>query len=55
MDSFFYNHGKRVARHPYWYIILCLVITGLCAIGLIKFREENNVIKLWIPEDSSQR
>jgi len=25
MDRFFYNHGKRVASHPYWYIVICLV------------------------------
>jgi hypothetical protein len=55
MDRFFYNHGKRVASHPFAYIALCLVVTGLCGIGLVKFREENNIIKLWIPEDSSQR
>ena len=55
LDSLFYRHGKRVASHPFWYIAMCLVITGLCGIGFINFKKENNIIKLWIPEDSSQR
>jgi hypothetical protein len=55
MEQFFYNYGKSIAGHPVLYIILCLVITAGCGSGLVFFRVENNGIKLWIPEDSSQR
>ena len=55
MEKFFYNYGKSVSSHPFVYIFLCLAITAACGTGLIRFRQENNGIKLWIPEDSSQR
>jgi hypothetical protein len=28
------------------------VITGLCGIGLLEYRTENNAFKLWIPDNS---
>ena len=55
MERFFFRYGKSVSSHPYLYILLCLAITGLCGSGLKLFRQENNGIKLWIPETSSQR
>ena len=55
MERFFYNYGKSVATHPFLYILLCVVITVGCGAGLMRFRQENTGIKLWIPEDSSQR
>ena len=55
MEMIFYNHGKRVSSHPFWYIVLCLAITFICGTGLILFRQENNGIRLFIPEKSDQR
>jgi hypothetical protein len=55
MERIFYNHGKRVSRHPFCYIALCLAITFICGTGLIWFRQENNGIRLFIPEKSDQR
>lgn len=55
MGAFFYNHGRLVATHPAAAIILCLAVSALCGAGLVRFRAENNGLKLWIPRDSSQR
>jgi len=55
MERLFHNYGKSVASHPFLYILLCLIITAVCGSGLKFFRQENNGIKLWIPETSSQR
>lgn len=55
MENFFYNYGKSISTHPFLYIILCLAVTAACGAGLMKFKPENTGIKLWIPEDSSQR
>jgi len=55
MENFFYNYGKSISSHPFLYITLCLAVTAACGAGLMKFKPENTGIKLWIPEDSSQR
>ena len=55
MEGIFFYHGKRVSGHPFWYIALCLAITFVCGTGLIRFRQENNGIRLFIPEKSDQR
>ena len=55
METFFFNYGKTVSTHPLVFIGLCLVLTGLCAIGLPQIKRESNGMKLWIPEHSSQR
>jgi hypothetical protein len=55
MERLFYMHGKSVAKRPIFYIFLCLAVTALCGAGLLKFRQENNGIKLFIPEKSDQR
>jgi hypothetical protein len=35
MDRFFYNHGKRVASHPFAYIAFCLFVTGVNFINVL--------------------
>ena len=55
LESIFSRHGARVANHPIRYIVFCLFVAAICGIGLLKFKKENNVIKLWISETSSQR
>ena len=55
MERLFYLHGQSVAKRPMWYIILCLAITAVCGSGLIRFRQENNGIRLFIPATSDQR
>jgi Niemann-Pick C1 protein len=55
MERFFYWYGKTIAKYPAVFIGLSIMIVGLSSLGLMKLRMENNGIKLWIPEDSSQR
>lgn len=33
-------------------ILIVLVITGACAVGLLKFKEESDGTKLWVPQDA---
>ena len=44
------RYGGLVARHPVSAIALCLLLPGLSAIGLLRYRAENNPYKLWIPQ-----
>jgi len=30
----------------------CLVVVSVCVLGLLRFRQEKNPIKLWVPPDS---
>jgi len=30
----------------------CLVVVLVCVLGLLRFRQEKNPIKLWVPPDS---
>ena len=55
MESFFYSYGKLVANYPLAFIVLSLGLTGLCSLGLTCFKQEQNGLKLWVPEHSSQR
>ncbi len=55
MERFFYWYGKSIARFPALFICLSFGLVGLCSVGILKMRMENNGIRLWIPEDSSQR
>ena len=55
LRSFFYNYGRSVATHPIKVILLCLVFTLVCSLGLLNFRKETNGIQLWIPESSNLR
>ena len=45
---FFTNHLHQTARHPYKVLALCLLVTGLSSFGLLSFREEREMIKLWV-------
>ena len=51
----FFNYGKLVASHPCKFIMFCILLTSACGTGIINFQRENNVLKLWIPQDSEQR
>ena len=55
LSSFFYNYGRSVSTHPIKVIVLCLVFTLVCSLGLLNFRKETNGIQLWIPESSDLR
>ena len=55
LDTFFFNYGKLVASYPVTAILLCILLTLLCAAGLLNFRMETDRNKLWIPSNSEQR
>ena len=55
MENFFQWYGQLVASKPLLTILICLLVTALAGIGLLRFRAENEGIKLWIPEDSDFR
>ncbi|KAK4302905.1 hypothetical protein Pmani_025047 [Petrolisthes manimaculis] len=52
LESFFYRYGCAIARYPAAFIMLCVVITVVFSIGLMKFTLEERPFKLWIPQDS---
>ncbi|KAK7065466.1 Patched domain-containing protein 3 [Halocaridina rubra] len=52
LESFCHVYGTAVAKRPTIFIVVCMVITGLCSIGLMKFTMEERPFKLWIPQDS---
>ena len=55
IGGFFRWYGEQVAARPCLFIGLCVVLTGVCGAGLVKFRAENEGIKLWIPYNSDYR
>ena len=55
LENFFSKYGEAVARKPWYFILACFVFTGLCGAGLVRFRAENEGIKLWIPRNSDFR
>ena len=55
LENFFSRYGKAVASKPWIFILGCFLFTGLSGLGLLKFRAENEGIKLWIPRNSDFR
>ena len=55
LEKFFLKYGETVARRPVLFILACVSLTGLCGLGLLRFRAENEGIKLWIPRNSDFR
>lgn len=55
LERFFLKYGETVARKPVYFILVCVGITALCGLGLLRFRAENEGIKLWIPRNSDFR
>jgi len=46
------SYGKSVATHPVKVALGCLLITGLASVGLLRWKTENNVYRLWVPDTS---
>ena len=55
LETYFHWHGALVARRPYTVICLCLVVTGISCIGLLKFQEEREMVNLWVEPTSRFR
>ena len=48
----FRRHGKVVARYPWIFIVGILLLSTICSLGIITFRWENNIVRLWNPKHS---
>ncbi|KAF7285020.1 hypothetical protein GWI33_012334 [Rhynchophorus ferrugineus] len=48
-ESFFYRLGIAIAKQPIKTIILCWLVVFLGALGFLRFRQEKNPLKLWVP------
>lgn len=55
LEAYFHWHGALVARRPYTVICLCLLITATSCLGLLKFREEREMVNLWVEPTSRFR
>ena len=55
LEAYFRWHGALVARRPYAVICFCLVITGISCLGLLKFKEEREMVNLWVEPASRFR
>eukprot|EP01025_Chloroclados_australasicus_P040915 TRINITY_DN4307_c0_g1_i2.p1 TRINITY_DN4307_c0_g1~~TRINITY_DN4307_c0_g1_i2.p1 ORF type:complete len:662 (-),score=78.23 TRINITY_DN4307_c0_g1_i2:28-2013(-) len=51
LSDFFGFEGTLIGRYPWYTIIICLLVTGLCAIGFVNFEQELDGEKLWTPSD----
>ncbi|XP_068204799.1 patched domain-containing protein 3-like [Palaemon carinicauda] len=52
LEYAFYCYGKAIASYPFAFIIVCLILSGICSIGIINFKMEERPFKLWIPQHS---
>ena len=41
-----------MAKYPWIYIVGVLITTFICSLGIISFRWENNIVRLWNPKNS---
>ena len=55
LEAYFHWHGALVARRPYAVICFCLVITAISCLGLLKFKEEREMVNLWVEPTSRFR
>ena len=44
--------GKSVGAKPWLTIILSVILSVLCLLGLFNFQKEGRVEKMWVPERS---
>jgi len=52
LEKVFIWYGRAVARYPAVAIVLALILTGICSIGFLDWKTENDGLKLWLPKDS---
>ncbi|KAK2569522.1 Patched domain-containing protein 3 [Acropora cervicornis] len=52
LENGFYRLGKLVGGSPWITILISLIVSGSCLIGLMEFTQESRGDKLWTPEDS---
>ena len=52
MEKLFKKFGCIVGAHPYITILISFGISGLFMIGFVCFRDERDMIELWVPDES---
>jgi len=52
MLLFLYRLGLHIAQSPLKWMLGCSVIILLCILGLFRFRQEKNPVKLWVSPDT---
>ena len=52
LERIFYRLGKNVGGKPWLTIILSLILSVLCLLGLLNFQKEGRIEKMWVPERS---
>ena len=52
MEKCFKKFGTKVGASPYITILISLVVSGLFMIGFIQFRDELDMVELWVPDES---
>ena len=48
----FFRVGYLVALNPFKVIAACLIVCGGMGVGLMKWHEENEYVKVWLPRGS---
>lgn len=52
MFVFLYRLGTSIAQSPLKWMLGCSVIMLSCILGLLRFQQEKNPLKLWVPPNS---
>ncbi|KAL4236282.1 Patched domain-containing protein 3 [Mactra antiquata] len=52
LELAFYRLGKFVARHPWKTILISVLVCVAAGVGLMKWHEENEYVKVWLPRGS---
>ncbi|XP_071790217.1 patched domain-containing protein 3-like [Asterias amurensis] len=55
LRSFFFNYGGFIAKHPFPFLLLPLVLSGALGAGLVFIREEQSVENLYTPENGQAK
>ncbi|KAJ8305849.1 hypothetical protein KUTeg_016394 [Tegillarca granosa] len=50
--SALFRVGRVIGLHPVKTLVICVLLTGLCGIGMLKFAETNDNQTIWVPADS---
>jgi hypothetical protein len=52
LEQLFEKHGRLVAKYPWIFVGVCFFIALSSSCGLLAFRWENNIVRLWNPTNS---
>jgi hypothetical protein len=55
VERFFDNYGRTIARRPLPFLIIPIVTTLICSIGLLNFRSEDDIWDIYSPLNAASR